>query len=192
MSYDVTKIHVGAARIFVGVTVAASGTPPTYTTHTNGVPGTGTEIGLTDGDTVLHYVLKKVEIMAEQSFGPVDVYSEQQTVELSFTMQESNAAALKQALDSSTGYDSASGDGFYAGNGNAPLAPGTTCVFFSSVRRDNTAKYFVGEIYKAYSKDGLNFPFSRTKKGMVKVMLVGIADLTRTAGDQMFYFRREN
>ncbi len=192
MALTPANIHIGAARIWTGVTAATSGTPPTYISHTNGVPGTGTEIGLTDGDTTLVYTLKKTEVTAEQSLAPVDVYADSQTVQLTFTMQEANANALKQAFDSSIGYDPTSGDGYYGGNGLSPLAPGTTCIFFSSVRRDNTAKYFVGQIYKAYSKDGLNFPFSRTKKGMVKVTLVGLADLTRTAGDQLFYLRREN
>lgn len=192
MSFDITKIHVGAARIFTGVTAPASGTPPTYITHTNGVPGTGTEIGLTDGDTIFTRQLKKTEITAEQSLGPVDIFADSELVQLTFTMQEINANALKQALDSSVGYDPTSGDGYYFGGGTAALAPGTTCVFFSAVRRDNTAKYIVGSVYKAYSKDGLAFPLSRTKKGMVKVTLIGLADLTRTAGDQMGYLRREN
>lgn len=192
MSLDPTKIHVGAARIWTGVTLPTSGTPPTYIVHTNGVPGSGTEIGLTDGDCGFTYTLKKVEITAEQSLGPVDVYSETEMVQLTFSMQEANANALKTAFDPAVGYDASSGDGFYFGGGTAVLAPGTSCIFFSSVRRDNTAKYFVGAIYKAYSKDGINFPMSRTKKGMVKVTLIGLAVLTRTAGDQMGYLRRES
>lgn len=191
MSFDVTKIHVGAARIFTGVTAAVSGAPPTYITHTNGVPGTGTEIGLTEGDCVFQYTLHKVEIQAEQSLGIVDIYADVESAMLTFTMQEANANALKAAFDSSVGYDSTAGDGFYFGGGTAVLAPMTTCVFFSSPRRDNATKYFAGQLYKAYSKDGMNFPMSRTKKGTVKVTLVAIADLTRTAKDQMGYLRRE-
>lgn len=191
MSFDVTKIHVGAARIWSGVTNAVTGTPPTYIVHTAGVPPTGTEIGLTDGDTVFQYTLKKVEMMAEQSLGAVDIYAEMETVQLTFTMQEANANALKVAFDSSVGYDSTGGDGFYFGNGTVVLAPMTTGIFFSSPRRDNPAKFFAGNLYKAYSKDGINFPMSRTKKGMVKVTLIGLADLTRTARDQMGYLRRE-
>lgn len=191
MAFDVTKIHVGAARIWTGVTAAATGTPPTYITHTAGVPGSGTEIGLTEGDCAFSYTLKKSEIVAEQSLGPVDVFAESEMVKLTFTMQEANANALKVAFDSSVGYDSAGGDGFYFGNGLAVLAPMTTCVFFSSVRRDATTKFFVGQIYKAYSPKGINFPMSRTKKGVVQVELVGLADLSRNAKDQMGYLRRE-
>lgn len=191
MAFDPSKIHVGAARIWTGVTAAVSGAPPTYIAHTVGVPGSGTEVGLTEGDCVFTYTLKKNEIMAEQSLGPVDVWADQETVKLTFTMQEANANALKMAIDSSVGYDSTGGDAFYVGNGTAVLLPMTTCVFFSSPRRDAPTKFWVGQIYKAYSPKGLNFPMSRTKKGVVQVELVGLADLTRTAKDQMGYIRRE-
>jgi hypothetical protein len=180
-------------RLWTSATAAASGTPPTYATHVSGVPNQGSpiEAGLTENDCVFSYQLTKTEINGEQSLGPVDVYASDETMSLTFTMQESNAQALKVAFDASVGYDSTGGDGFYFGGGTAVLAPMTTCVFFSSVRRDNTAKYFVGQIYKAYSKDGMKFAFSKTKKGMFQVTLIALADLTRTAKDQMGYFRRE-
>ena len=193
MSFDITKIHVGAIRIWTAATAAASGTPPTYATHASGVPNQGSpiEAGLTENDAIFTYQLVKTEIMAEQSFGPVDVYASNESAQLTFTMQEANAQALKVAFDSAVGYDSSSGDGFYFGNGTGILAPMTTCVFFSSVRRDAVTKFFVGQLYKAYSKDGFKFLFSKTKKSTYNVTLVGVADLTRTAKDQMGYVRRE-
>lgn len=193
MSFDVTKIHVGALRIWTGATAAVTGTPPTYAAHTSGVPTAGTpiEAGLTEGDAVFTYQLTKQEINAEQSLGPVDVFASDEMCQLTFSMQEANAQALKVAFDSSVGYDSSSGDGFYFGNGTGVLAPMTTCVFFSSVRRDAVTKFFVGQIYKAYSKDGFKFAFSKTKKSVMQVTLIGLADLSRTAKDQMGYVRRE-
>lgn len=193
MALDITKIHVGAARIWTNATVAVSGAPPIYAAHTAGVPTSGSpiEIGLTEGDCLFTYQLTKTEINAEQSLGPVDVFASDEQLMLTFGLQESNAQALKVAFDSSVGYDPTSGDGFYVGNGTAVLAPMTTCVFFSAPRRDNPAKYFVGQLYKAYSKDGVKFPFSKTKKGVVQVTLIALADLSRTAKDQMGYLRRE-
>lgn len=193
MAFDITKIHTGCMRIWTGATAAASGAPPTYATHVNGVPnqGTPTEIGLTEGDCVFTYQLKKTEIMAEQSLLPVDMFADSETATLSFSMQEMNANAMKMAFDSSVGYDPTGGDAFYFGNGTAVMAPMKTCLFFSSLRRDNTAKFFVGQLYNVYSKDGMNFVASRTKKNTVKVTFVALADLTRTAKDQAGYIRRE-
>lgn len=193
MSFDQTKIHVGALRIWTNATVAVTGTPPTYAAHTSGVPSAGSpiEAGLTEGDAVFTYQLKKEEINAEQSLGPVDVFASDEMVSLTFSMQEANAQALKVAFDSSVGYDNTAGDAFYFGGGTGVLAPMTTCVFFSSVRRDAVTKFWVGQLYKAYSKDGFSFAFSKTKKSLMKVTLVGLADLTRTAKDQMGYLRRE-
>lgn len=192
MGFDVTKVHVGAARIWTGVTAAVSGTPPTYIAHTNGVPGSGTEIGITEGDCTVSYQLKKGEMQAEQSLAIVDVYAIEELYTISFTMKESNANALKAALDSSVGYDSSGGDGFYFGGGTAVLAPMNTCVFYSSPRRDNPAKYFVGQIYEAYTMDPFTFPMGKKTESKVKVTLKAIADLTRTPKDQLGYFRREN
>lgn len=194
MSFDVTKIHVGAARIFYGGTVAVSGTPPTYSAHTAGVPTSGAwvEVGLTENDCTFTYQLTKTEINAEQSLAPVDLFASDETASLTFTCQEANVNALKLAFDSSVGYDATAGDGFYFGGGLSVLAPMTQPIFFSSVRRDATTKYFVGSLYKAYSKDGIKFPFSKTKKGMYQVTLIGLADLSRTAKDQIGYLRRES
>lgn len=194
MAFDITKIHVGAARIFYGGTVAVTGTPPTYSAHTAGVPTSGAwvEVGLTENDCVFTYQLQKTEINAEQSLGPVDVYASDETVTLTFTCQEANVNALKLAFDSSVGYDSTTGDGFYFGGGLSVLAPMTTPIFFSAVNRAATTKYIVGSLYKAYSKDGVKFPFSKTKKGMYQVTLVGLADLSRNAKDQLGYLRHEN
>lgn len=194
MAFDITKIHVGALRIWTNATAAVSGAPPTYAPHTSGVPTSGSpiEAGLTEGDAVFTYKLTKTEINAEQSLGPVDVFAADEQAMLTFSMQEANAQALKVAFDSSVGYDSTNGDAFYFGNGTSVLAPMTTCVFFSSVRRDNTAKYWVGQLYKAYSQDGFKFAFSKTKKSTYQVTLIGLADLSRTAKDQIGYVRREN
>lgn len=193
MSFDITKIHVGALRIWTSATAAVSGTPPTYATHASGVPNQGSpiEAGLTEGDAVFTYQLTKGEINAEQSLGPVDVFASDEMVQLTFTMKEANAQALKVAFDSSVGYDSTGGDAFYFGNGTGVLAPMTTCVFFSSVRRDAVTKFWVGQIYKAYSKDGFKFAFSKKKESLIPVTLIGLADLSRTAKDQMGYVRRE-
>jgi hypothetical protein len=153
--------------------------------------GAPVEIGLTEGDCVFTYQLKKTEIMAEQSLLPVDVFSDSETCSLSFSMQELNANAMKMAFDSAVGYDATAGDAMYFGNGANVMQPMKACIFFSSLRRDNTAKFFVGQLYSCYSKDGMNFVMSRTKKNTTKVTFVGLADLTRTARDQAGYIRRE-
>lgn len=190
MAQDATKIHVGPARLWVGVTNPTSGTPPTLMGHTAGVPATGTEVGYTDGDAVFEYVLTKTEIDAEQALGPVDIFVSDEMVHVTFNLQEANYVALKAAFDAGVGnLDDGSKTLFYSG-GNFP-APQTQSVFISSPRRDSPTKYFVALIYKAYSPKGFNFAYSKTKKSTYAVELRGILDSTRNAGDQMWQWYRE-
>lgn len=191
MAFNVNKIHIGAARIFVGVTNPTTGTPPTWMTHTAGVPATGTEIGLTEGDTTFEFLAKKEEIVAEQAYGPVDVWMSMESCKVNFTCQESNITALKAAFDNVGQFSDSSRDAFYFGTGTGAFSVTTQSVFFSSPRRDAPTKYFIGLMYKAYSSKGMNFPFTRTKKGTFAVEMVALCDLTRTAGDQTGQFFRE-
>lgn len=190
MAQDATKIHVGPMRIFVGITNPTSGTPPTLMTHTAGVPATGTELGYTDGDGVFEYVLTKEEIDAEQQLGPVDVFPKDEMIHLTCNLKEAQYIALKAVFDSGIGnVDDGSKTLFYSG-GNVPT-PMSLSVFFSSVNRTATTKYFIGVIYKAYSPKGFNFAMSKTKPSVYPVELRGYLDSSRNAGDQMFQFFKE-
>lgn len=190
MAQDATKIHQGPARIWVGITNPATGTPPTLMTHTAGVPATGTEVGYTEGDAVFEYLLTKQELSAEQALAPVDIVCTDEMVKLTCTLQEANYTALKAAFDSGIGnVDDGSKTLFYTG-GNVPT-PMTVSLFFSSVRRDAPTKFFVGVIYKSYSAKGFSYAFSKTKKSTYQVEMRGILDSTRNAGDQLAQWFRE-
>lgn len=191
MAYNVDRIRTAPGRIFVGVTNPTTGTPPTWMTHTAGVPATGTEIGLTDGDTMFEVVTKKTEIMAEQSYTAVEVYLDSESMKVSFNCQESNFTALKAAFDAVGSFSDSSKEGFYFGTGTGGFTPRKQSVFISAPHRDDPTKYTIALFYRAYSAKGFNYLFSRTKKGMFSVELVGLADLTRTAGDQVGQFYQE-
>lgn len=186
MSFNRDSIHVGPARLFVGVTNPASGAPPTFVGHTAGVPSTGTELGLTNGDTLFTYEAKKSEIQAEQYYAGVDVFLTQEAAKLSFTAQEATVVALKTALDNIGQYSDGTKDAFYAGSGSGAFACYKTSVMLTARQRVNPAKFIVIMMYLAYPSKGLNFPFSRTKPAMSPVEFTALADVTRTAGDAMF------
>src|SRR5580765_2788866 len=122
MAFNPNKIHVGPARIFVGVINPASGAPPTFVAHTAGVPATGTDIGLTNADTVFEYEAKKTEIQAEQYYAGVDVFLSQESAKISFTAQESTVIALKASFDAIGQFSDGTKDAFYAGSGSGAFA----------------------------------------------------------------------
>lgn len=190
MAQTAANIHVGPIRLFAGVTNPTSGTPPTLMTHTSGVPATGTEVGYTDGAATVEYVLTKTEIMAEQNLAAVDIFVSAESIKLTCNVQEAVFNALKLAFDTGIGnVDDGTKTLFYTG-GNVPT-PMTTSIFFSSPRRDNPTKFFVGLIYKAYSAKGWAMPFTKSKASIYPLELHGILDGTRNAGDQLAQIFRE-
>ncbi len=186
MAFSPNRIHVGPCRLFVGVTAPASGAPPTFLTHTAGVPATGTEIGLTNGDTVFSYEATKSEIQAEQFYAGVDVFLTQEKCKLTFTAQEATVIALKTAFDNIGQFTDGTKEAFYAGSGSGAFACLKQTVVVTARQRVNPAKYLLIMMYLAYPSKGMNFPFSRTKPGMSQVEFTALADTSRTAGDCMF------
>jgi hypothetical protein len=186
VAQSASNIFVGPARVFVGVTNPASGTPPTLLTHTAGVPGTGTEIGFTDGDANWHYKATKEEIMAEQSLAPVDVFTKQEEIVVKFTMLESNYTALQVAFDNVGKVDDGSKTLMYGGGGTSILAPTTQSVVLTSPHRLAPTKFSIFVAYKIYSVLGYESVLSKSKKRAINVELHGIADTSRNAGDTLF------
>lgn len=191
MAFTPNRIHVGPARIFTGVTNPASGAPPTFVAHTAGVPATGTEIGLTNGDTTFEYMATKGEIQAEQYYAGVDVFLQQESCKLSFTAQEMTVNALKAAFDAIGQFTDGTKEAFYAGSASGAFAALKTSVMITARQRINPAKYLIILMYNAYPSKGLSVPFGRTKPAMSPVEFTGLADTSRTAGDAMFQWYYE-
>lgn len=191
MAFAPTKIHGGGARIFSGVTAGTTGTPPTYITHTDGVPGSGTELGLTQGDTNFSYQATKKEIEAEQSLAAVDVMTTAEMATIETTCLEHTYFALQRAFDNIGSETVAGGYGFYFGNGTGILAPRTECVMITARQRNAPTKFVIGVIYKALSPEGFKLGFKKGGESVYKIVFKGLADLTRNAGDQLGYFRFE-
>lgn len=192
MSQSRDRIQAGPARIFLNVTVPASSTPPSWLLHTNGVPLTGDEVGFTENEIKFTYKLSKKEINPEQSFMPVDVYTDSEMAELSFTAMETTYLTLLRAFDNIGTVNDSQREGFYFGNGTSIVSPFQLSAVFTAPQRRNPGKYSVGMLYSAYSMDGVELPFTKTKPMTYKVTMRGLANPERTAGDQggQFYIEK--
>ncbi len=191
MAGDVTKVKVGRALIYSGITNPATGTPPTWMTHTAGVPASGTDIGFTENDTVFEYIAEKTPISAEQNTANVGVYVSGEMCKLTFTMKEHNYNALKLAFDNIGNLDDGTRTGFYGGGGTSILSPTLQALFFSAPDRLAPTKFIIGVIYKGYSVKGYSSPFSKKNQSLIAVEINAIADTSRNAGDQVFQFQIE-
>lgn len=191
MAQDAAKIHVAPARIFIGTTAPATGAPPTWATHTNGVPADGTEVGFTLGDAVFTWNTDKADIEGEQALGVIDQFITKENAQLEFEAQERTYLLLKAAFDNIGSIDDGTRTGFYGGGGGTILNIQYTTVFLSSQIRNLTNKYEILFMYKTVSMSGMVLTYSRTKPSTYKITLRGLPLSTRTQGDQIFQFSRE-
>src|SRR4051812_40778412 len=99
MPLDAEQIHIAPARIYVGTTAPATGDPPTWAPHTNGLPGTGVDVGFTLGDAVFSWKPVMTDVPAEQSLGIVDIFISEETAQLEFEAQQRTYELLKAAFN---------------------------------------------------------------------------------------------
>jgi hypothetical protein len=57
-------------------------------------------------------------------------------------------------------------------------------VLLISKRKDQTAKFVISQIYRAYQKETVKLPFQRGKETTYKVTFQAIADQNRAVGDR--------
>jgi len=191
MAQNPAAIHIGAARIFLGVTPPASGTPPTLTGHTAGVPATGVEVGYTRDAATFTYKQNKQEIQAEQSLNPVDVFVTTEEAQIEFQALEHTYNTLKTAFDNIGTVTDGAKDLFYGGDGSGLLSVTTQCVVLTSIQRQAPTKYEVLTLYKVYNVEGIAIGYQRTTEAMYKITLKALVDTTRNLGDRIFQFYRE-
>lgn len=190
MSLNVNNVHIGPMRVWLNVTNPTTGTPPTAMAHTAGVPATGDEVGYTQGDAIFRKTNDVGEVMAEQATGPIAVFLKGEKIEVEFTTLEHTYQTLKATFDNVGNQDSGGRTIMYGGSAS-PYGIRTQSVMFSSLRPNFAGKYVVGLLYRAYSVNGFEAAFSRTKEATVKVILRALYDSARNDGDQYFQYYQE-
>lgn len=191
MAQSPSNIHIGAARLFLGVTAPATGTPPTLMTHTDGVPATGTEAGYTQDAATFTYKQNKQEVTAEQSLNPVDVFVLNEEISIEFTAMEHVYNTLKTAFDNVGTVDDVNKSLFYGGDGAGLVSVTTQSVMLSSRIRTAPTKFEILVLYRVYNMEGIIMPYARTTPAVYKIMLKGLVDTTRNAGDRSFQWFKE-
>jgi hypothetical protein len=191
MAVQSNEIHVGPANIYIGTTAPATGTPPTWATHTNGAPATGTHVGATIGEATFTWTAEKTEIMAEQVMGVLDMFISSQGAELTFEAEERNFELMEKAFDNIGNVDDVTRMGFYGGGGGTIININYTTIFLSSLRRDIPGAYEILFIYKGVSTAPMPLKYSRIGPSTYEVTFRCLPDTDRDEGDQIFQFSRE-
>jgi hypothetical protein len=188
---DVAKIHQGPGKLWLGVSVPASGSRLLVSAAGEATGGSPVFAGATEGATTVVLSPKLEQISADQVAGPIDVVMTGEAASIEVTMKESDLAKLKYFVvhgNFSTGTDTGLPQGAQAYEeisfGGVMAIPKTSVAVISA-RRDAADKYVVSQLYQAYQAEAIQLPFQRGKETTYKVKFEGLADPARAAGDQM-------
>lgn len=191
MAQNPANIHIGAARIFLGVTPPVTGNPPELMEHEDGVPVSGIEVGYTQDAATFTYKQNKQEVEAEQSLNPVDVFNVTEEITIEFNAMEHVYSTLKTAFDNVGSVDDDEKMMFFGGDGAGLVSVQTQCVVLTSRIRTAPTKFEVLTIYRVYNMEGVSIPYNRTGVALYKISLKGLTDTSRMAGDRLFQWFRE-
>ncbi len=188
---DATKIHQGPGKLWLNVSVPASGSR--LVIDAAGAPTEGTPLfaGATDGAATVVLSPKLEEITADQVAAPIDVVMTGEAESVEVTLKESDLAKLQNFIAHgtfSTGSDVnlPSGAQAYEEISFGGIVPvPKTSVAVVSPRRDDPGKFVVSQLYQAYQAEAIQLPFQRGKETSYKVKFQGLGDASRPAGDQV-------
>lgn len=188
---DATKIHQGPGKLWLNTAIPAAGAR--LTIDSTGTPTAGTPVfaGATDGAATFVLTPKLEEITADQVAAPIDVVMTGEAESIEVTLKESDLAKLTNFIvhgSFTTGTDTSLPAGAQTYEeitfGGIKIIPKTSVAVISA-RRDAPGKFVVSQLYQAYQADAVQLPFQRGKETTYKVKFQGLADPTRTAGDQV-------
>ena len=190
-SVDATKIHQGPGKLWLNVSVPASGSR--LLINTAGDPTAGSPIfaGATEGAATVLLAPKLDPITADQVAAPIDVVMTGEAASIEVTLKESDLAKLKNFIVNgafTTGTDTGLPSGAQAYEeisfGGTMTIPKNSVAVISP-RRDATNKFVISQLYSAYQAEAIQLPFQRGKETTYKVKFEGLADPARAAGDQV-------
>ena len=146
--------------------------------------------GALEGVTDLDIGAKVEETTADQETLPIDAVMTGEVDSLAVTLKESDCAKLQILIPHGT-YTTGTDTGLPTGAqayeeiafGGLKAVPKFGILLISK-RKDQTAKFVVSQIYRAYQKESVKLPFQRGKETTYKVTFQAIADLNRPVGDR--------
>jgi hypothetical protein len=188
---DITKIHQGPGKLWLNVSVPASGSRLLIDAAGDPTAGSPIFAGATEGAATVLLSPKLETISADQVAAPIDVVMTAEGASIEVTLKESDLAKLKNFIVNgafTTGTDTglpAGAQEYEEISFGGALAIPKSSVAVISPRRDAASKFVVSQLYQAYQAEAVQLPFQRGKETTYKVKFEALADASRTAGDQV-------
>jgi hypothetical protein len=146
--------------------------------------------GALEGVTDLDIGAKVEETTADQETLPIDAVMTGEVDSMAVTLKESDCNKLQILIPHgtyATGTDTSLPTGAQVYEeiafGGLKLVPKFSVLLISR-RKDQTEKFVVSQIYRAYQKETVKLPFQREKETTYKITFQAIADLNRPIGDR--------
>lgn len=199
-TYTPGDIFQNPVDVYANITAPASSATPTadancLTLDANGQPSssTGIHIGSVEGPTAITFTEKVNEIMDDQHESAIDAGFDSIDAEIDFNMKETNFSKLQTLLTSDQlgKYTSLSATEAWQLGGQFSSATTYITLLLVSQRRDVAGKYLYVLAFKCYLKSAIQLTFLRSKETVYKLKFGAIADLTRTAGDELMQIVRQ-
>ena len=146
--------------------------------------------GALEGVTDLDIGAKVEETTADQETLPIDVVMTGEVDSIAVTLKESDCGKLQLLVPHgtyATGSDGLlpAGAQTYEEIAFGGLKPVPKFgVLLISKRKDQSIKFVVSQIYRAYQKETVKLPFQRSKETTYKITFQAIADENRPVGDR--------
>ena len=146
--------------------------------------------GALEGATDLDIGAKVEETSADQETLPIDAIMTGEVDSIAVTLKESDCNKLQLLVPHgtyATGTDNALPAGAQAYEeiafGGLKPVPKFSVLLISK-RKDQTSKFVISQVYRAYQKETVKLPFQRAKETTYKLTFQAIADLNRPLGDR--------
>lgn len=180
MSINTDNINTGGAVVTVGGVVNAVDVDGFYWGTVSGV-----DIGCTTGGVTVSYSYEKNDIFCDQTLAAVDTSVSSETVEVSFTMLESDVENLQYAIANSVYQLNAGTEAKLAVGGVTAL---TFVPLMLEVADDATGLITTWTFFKVLSNN-IEINFERDNPTGVQVTFTAYADTSHAAGHQLFSVR---
>jgi len=180
MGLDASKIKVGPGHLYIDVTKPANGVA--LALGAGGVPTSGTELGLTSGESLFTYDVKYFEVMADQSLSPVGTFAQEEHAKLEFSMLEFDhfnvLAYMQQATSGANGLVT-------FGSDDITVCPRSIVLVSEIPNCVAQTLYTIVMLYAAYQSAPATMRFTRQGETLMKSAWIGLALPTRSDGDTL-------